>query len=598
MPHSSRLDLLPEEILRQVLSLAYPVEDRYSSYSWVARPLYSADLLENRYVLQCLVDDKMSSSMVRRIAREISFEHRQHEDLRDLVRDLADIKRHPPIGRAVRQLAITMDDLPYSSDCQCDPDGVAPDPLAAVFRRVHEAAPEDFPDYTHAHRKYCDGWLNWAPSMTRFLQLVPGLTYLHLEMRGAGAIPLIEGFDNNNSVVLHRLRDLSLTEPQGYGVLDTGGMLLSSAPYLVNLTLQGFYKVDAPPGLGWAADGISDVGQDAKESCEGDERKRIVLTTKPVELKNLRSLAIVGGTMLTLTSLYRLLDLVGEELQEVRACITVICVPGPGYEAPYDFRPKTESAFTSYELLNALLPRAAKITSLSLIYDVNDTTHGRRSRHARGEPTCINLLSQFTNLESLEIHSELFDNLAGNDYDHSSNGNSNGNGGGSGGDDDPDNGSRAIAPVNDMLVSAIPQSLRKLVLQCPGDISWGPPKDSDVGCRPAVLGLIRALKRGEFPNLRTIEVVMEYSASQTTFDVFTAGGTVARQVTLIAEDADNFMDESRLYPEKKAPCHSSYSDDDEYDEEYEYSQADDEEFAFYDFKHGGSEYTESGDDEY
>ncbi|CAK7218294.1 hypothetical protein SBRCBS47491_003461 [Sporothrix bragantina] len=483
------------------------------------------------------------------------------------------------------------------------------DPLQAAYFEVYKSLP--------AIMRFRDpkpSWLySWGPMLTRLLQHSEALRTMVISMPGAAFLPAIsvteDGFSEKKAASYGNCLDLphlttlyidAMSKDSGLGgILDTGGMLLRSCPNLERLMVSNVDLVIPPPQM---------------KMNDANKGRFVLAATKPVKLEN------------TTTK---------EQRQEAAARDAeppVFSYKGRIPEGCERADPRLRSltkTFTGRTFINAMLPWASTLKTLRVtvqddyeflmrMYEV----HGDPDDIANDVPSPLNspsyteLLTKFSALEHLELHTSMFDGLHGaeaeqhnthdlafdpqeahnrvrmsqmlipsearniyllqgadrtkNDFIWGAGGSSvvdearafaEKNPGASfkvvtedtrglkfdiGTEDTPGYVYKADRYVSDGLVRLLPQTLKTLTLHTPHQESaWF----GYYSCRPAILGLLRAVRRGEFPHLTHIRIDPDYYKDMVSLDMPSATASVGskdvRTVELNVRYASYYIDESK-----------------------------------------------------
>ncbi|KIH91037.1 hypothetical protein SPBR_01496 [Sporothrix brasiliensis 5110] len=562
----SLLARIPQELLLSIMADAFPESDRFHDNV----DMTTEGHLAQRQALQEIAEDAgaVLPVLVRRAALDVSMGYLQPTTMAALLEEVARFQAQPALGRAVRTLVLDVGFLAGSgSGVGADAGGgddvgmsenAEEDPLVDVYRLAHEQMPASVQmpadsEYGSSSSDDTDGsddmdgtdagsdaesnrlpaWVaRWGVPLTRLLQRTPGLSALTMGLRGAASIPAIDGDDDaNNRLSLPRLASLLFDQSHpfhGGGVLDTSGMILRSCPNLRELYLSGIDQ----------------------------------------------ALYFLRGVRLTPSALDRVLRIVGPHLTKVS-----VDVPGggPRWTTPHmaalaaaapaagddndndNATPVDDSetrCYTTRELVTRLLPWAGSLQYLRLVtrfqHELSvrrrERSEARRQRTAT-PPSIMSLVAQFTRLQNVYIGSVflaagesddsslsvVFTNIDADTDHHLEH------------DIDgiviqyPDEAAYdPDAYVADTLAAALPASLVKLVLHCPHQNAWFGP----YACRPAVLGLLRAVRRGHFPCLAAVVIDVPLSDDDVVeVDVGEddAGGT--RTMTVQVPHAHGFVRE-------------------------------------------------------
>lgn len=376
---TSRLDMLPAEILRQIFNCAFVGRLDDAGFD-----VYDSNPLDydSRKVLERLADDPRNSLLVRHLALEQRYHilspmipcHYRHAII-NLMSMARELKTNPDVGRSVRLLHLRR-------AAQCDEDYKIDE-----HRGLNGSGTPDGLGNRQDGARVMAGVLDLLttmPLVTRLVSAVPGL----------GEVPALAEFP----LVLPRLRRLELHElayfDGGSRILDTNGALLQAAPNLVALQLFFFTRV--------VSSSLSSSSSSAMSSSPSPSPR-----LPDLQWINLDMCYMPAASMLQVVAL------AGPRLQSVTAdLMRRTCRPSDETGA------NVSHMFTTHDLLTALAPwQATSLTKLSLgrayfvSHETSDIDHEDEDKHIahRDGLSVMTLLPQFTALCDLTISIDLLD---------------------------------------------------------------------------------------------------------------------------------------------------------------------------------------------
>lgn len=541
MSNTTRLDLLPADVLGDIFRLAFPIcecvgeDDPYR---------------DQQDQLWLLSEDhgEYLSEKVQRIACETYYAYTRIDFVDDFVDILDDIEYDQSLGRCVRKLEIPLyhiyprpknNDRDYNGDeplpsllslfdafsfgDEDDDDTVevvprsprvpSSDPVTEFLGRYYETAPHRFPN--RGRMKHTSEWETWAVPLTKLLHNTPGLTEIRMDVHGAGMYPIIEGV--NDDLVFPRLTHITLDESSLEGVLDIGGALLRSAPNLTHLSLLGFSKVLPPPACP-GADAVAPLFMDA--DTDGDDSKKpLALTAKAAWLPHLESIDI-GICDLSLSSVRRLFSILGPKLTKVDS-------DAPRIGTVDRNNGSASAPCTCYGMMTTLLKWKDTLKTLGLTIGEKDVLDIHADRDTHRLLLGTSLLPQFDHLETLHTTMLMFDSLSLDPQD--------------------------AAAATDSVALLLPRSLRDLELFCEGH-------DNGVdivlnNTRLVIKGIVRATKSGRLPHLNRISVgtfSIVVPETTMTYRLAAVDGSTTRTILLTCTDAQQILNEVFVLEQQSA----------------------------------------------
>ncbi|KJR84965.1 uncharacterized protein SPSK_09000 [Sporothrix schenckii 1099-18] len=346
----SLLARIPQELLLPIMADAFPDSDRFHDNV----DMTTEGHLAQRQALQEIVEDAgaVLPVLVRRAALDVSMGYLQPTTMAALLGEVARFQAQPALGRAVRTLVLDVGFLASSGagasgggDVETS-DNAEEDPLVDVYRLAHEQMPvgvqmpadseygssssgdgmddSDGMDGTDAgsdaESTRLPAWVaRWGVPLTRLLQRTPGLSALTMGLRGAASIPAIDGDDDatadddtNSRLSLPRLASLLFDQSHPF---HGGGVLDTS----------GMIMRSCPNLRELYLSGIDQVVDRHQGPGQGESSFPLSVSSSSPTLTHLKALYFLRGVRLTPSALDRVLCIVGPHLTKVS-----VEVPGGG----------------------------------------------------------------------------------------------------------------------------------------------------------------------------------------------------------------------------------------------------------------------------